>query len=92
MCIFPPHLPTLWVNNIGVTYLTLNPHTHTKHMTIDFHFVWERVAYGHLGVKFIFEKDQPADIFTKPLVATKFATIRDKLTVSLKLIELEGAN
>lgn len=36
----------LWCDNLGTTYLTVNPifHAHTKHIEVDFHFVRELVA------------------------------------------------
>ncbi|XP_019157371.1 PREDICTED: uncharacterized protein LOC109153935 [Ipomoea nil] len=58
---------TLWCDNLGATYLCANPvfHARTKHVEIDFHFVWDKVASGDLVVNFVSTKDQLADIFTK---------------------------
>jgi hypothetical protein len=74
--------PTLWCDNIGATYLTVNRvfHARTKHREIDCHFVCDKVASCQLTVQFLSSKDQIADIFTKPLVATQFATLHSKLT------------
>jgi hypothetical protein len=38
-----PRSPCLWCDNLGATYMTVNPHFHgrTKHIEIDFHFVRE---------------------------------------------------
>ncbi|XP_019152798.1 PREDICTED: uncharacterized protein LOC109149443 [Ipomoea nil] len=74
---------TLWCDNLGATYLATNPvlHARTKHVEIDFHFVRDKVASGEFVVNFVSTKDQVADIFTKPLPAPHFHTLRDKLNV-----------
>jgi hypothetical protein len=59
----------LWCDNLGATYLSVNPvfHARTKHIEIDYHFVRERVARKQLNVQFISTNDQLADGFTKTL-------------------------
>jgi hypothetical protein len=59
--------PCLWCDNIGATYLTINPtfHGRMKHIEIDYHFVREMVASNLLEVRFIASEDQLADGFTK---------------------------
>lgn len=86
------HPPMLWCDNIGAMYLFVIPifHACTKHGAIDFHFVWERVGLGQLQVRFISDKDQPADVLTKPLVATKFSRLRSKLIVHSSPLSLRG--
>ncbi len=84
--------PTLWCDNISATYLTANPvfHARTKHIEIDLHFVRDKVASGCFTVKFISSKDQVADVFTKPLVSTRFSLLRDNLTVRVLPLRLRG--
>jgi histone deacetylase 1/2 len=75
--------PILWCDNLGATYLTVNPvfHAQTKHIEIDFHFVRERVAAGDLDVRFISTRDQLADVLTKP--ATRQMIDRFKSNLNL---------
>ncbi|XP_019157962.1 PREDICTED: uncharacterized protein LOC109154683 [Ipomoea nil] len=74
----------LWCDNLGATYLCVNPifHARTKHVEIDYHFVRDGIAKGEIQVNFISTKDQLVDIFTKALVGLRFSFLRDKLQVT----------
>jgi hypothetical protein len=87
--------PTLWCDNIGATYMSVNPvfHARTKHVEIDFHFVRDHVADKSLNIRFIPSSDQLADVLTKPLVSNRFQLLCSKLNVSSpSLILREGIN
>ncbi|GJV95056.1 putative RNA-directed DNA polymerase [Tanacetum coccineum] len=75
--------PILWCNNLDATYLPANHiiYARTKHVEIDYHFIWEKIAQGDLRVQHISTHDQIADIFTKPLPTPLFLFIRSKLQV-----------
>lgn len=75
--------PSLWCDNIGATYLSMNPvfHARTKHIEIDYHFVRERVAKKALEIRHISTHDQLADILTKPLMSHQFERFRSDLNV-----------
>jgi hypothetical protein len=64
---------SLWCDNLGATYLTVNPvfHARTKYVEVDYHFVRERVAGKFMEIKFISTDDQIVDGFTKPLTLHK---------------------
>jgi hypothetical protein len=63
--------------------MSSNPvqHRRTKHIEIDIHFVWEKVALGHVRVLHVPTTTQFADIFTKALATTPFSDIRFSLNV-----------
>jgi hypothetical protein len=77
--------PTLQCDNLGATYLAVNPvfHACTKHIEVDYHFVRERVARKALDIKFISTHDQLADVLTKPLSSSLFVQFRANLNLVL---------
>jgi len=87
-----PYSLVLHYDNIGATYLTLNPifHARTKHIAIDYHFVWDMVAAKELDVRIISGKDQLADILTKPLVSQKLLLLKSNLNVNSPMLSLRG--
>ena len=56
----------VYCDNIRGVCLSTNPvhHQRTKHVEIDLHFVWERVALGAMRVLHVPTSLQYADIFT----------------------------
>ena len=73
----------MWCDNLGATYLSVNPvfHARTKHIEVDYHFVRERVAQKALDIRFISTNDQLADILTKPLSVQLFVKFRHNLNM-----------
>ncbi|WVZ89823.1 hypothetical protein U9M48_036181, partial [Paspalum notatum var. saurae] len=59
----------VYCDNISTVYMASNPvqHQRTKHIEIDLHFVWDRVALGEVRVLHVPRSLQFADIFTKGL-------------------------
>jgi histone deacetylase 1/2 len=85
--------PCLWCDNIGATYLSVNPifHAHTKHIKINFHFTQERVASKDIQIKVISSKDQLADGFTKALPVKTFDEFKHNLNLSIpSVVEIKG--
>jgi hypothetical protein len=77
---------------LGATYLSTNPifHARTKHIEVDYHFVYDRVAKKEVQIRFISSKNQLADVLTKPLSHSTFASLRSKLHVVNPLSAWEG--
>nr|ADB85324.1 putative retrotransposon protein [Phyllostachys edulis] len=54
-------------------------HSKTKHIDIRYHFLRNHVEKGDIVVEFVESDAQLADILTKPLDPTRFATLRSEL-------------
>jgi histone deacetylase 1/2 len=83
--VFLSRAPILWCDNLGATYLSVNPvfHARTKHIEVDYHFVREHVAQKALDIIFISTSDQLADVLTKPLSTRLFVKFRHNLNMAL---------
>nr|XP_009772145.1 PREDICTED: uncharacterized protein LOC104222599 [Nicotiana sylvestris] len=66
--------PTIYCDNIGVTYLSENPglHSRMKHIEVDFHFVRNNVEQKMVRVVHVHSADQLADMLTKALAKPAF--------------------
>jgi hypothetical protein len=91
--VFLSAAPILYCDNISASYLTSNPtyHARTKHIEIDYHFVWDWVAKKTLLIKFLSSKDQLADILTRPLVSAHFAHLCTNLNICSQPLGLRGS-
>ena len=73
----------VYCDNVSAVYLSTNPvqHQRIKHVEIDLHFVWERVAIGAVRVLHVPTMSQFADVFTKGLPSSVFMDFRSSLNV-----------
>jgi hypothetical protein len=78
-----PPAAVLWCDNLGATYLSVNPvfHACTKHIEVDYHFVRERVARKQFDIRFISTSDQVADGFMKTLSLQKLIKYQHNLNL-----------
>jgi hypothetical protein len=83
---------TLWRDNLGVTYLSVNLvfHARIKHIEIDYHFVRERVARKQLNIQFISTNDQLTNEFMKTLSMSKMISFQHGLNLGQRL-QLKGS-
>jgi hypothetical protein len=74
----PAHLA---VDNTAARDLAYNPqhHDRTKHIARRHFFIREMVESGRLVVPYVRTVDNLADFFTKPLPASVFFAMRDKI-------------
>lgn len=74
MCHPQQHSIPLAIDNAAALKLTKNPEFHgrTKHINIRHHFIRECVENGDITPSWISGKENPADLFTKPLPKSLF--------------------
>ena len=91
----PPQLSLIGFNNcynLSGIALSFNPiqHQQTKHIEIDVHFFYERVAKDQLIVQFVSSNEQFADILTKGLGSPLFLVHFHNLQLGLFKLDIEG--
>lgn len=71
----------IFEDNQGCISIANNPscHKRAKHIDIKYHFTREQVQNNVIYLEYISTENQLADIFTKPLPATRFVELREKL-------------
>ena len=73
----------IFCDNSSAINITRNPilHSRTKHIEIKHHFIRDQVHVGNVSVEFVSTDMQLADIFTKPLDATRFSSLKNLLGI-----------
>jgi hypothetical protein len=71
------------VDNQAAIAISHNPvfHGKTKHFNIKLYFLWEVQKHGDIKLIYCKSEDQLADLFTKPLPASRFEYLRKMLGV-----------
>ncbi|XP_071740518.1 secreted RxLR effector protein 161-like [Rutidosis leptorrhynchoides] len=90
--VLPPDRPTILCDNKSAIFLSQNPisNKRSKHIDIDYHFMWELISSCCLYIKFVPTTLQVADIFTKSLPRPLFKTFHTKLLVGPPPLRLRG--
>jgi hypothetical protein len=75
-------------DNTSAISVSKNPvlHSKTKHIPIKYHFLREQVTNKIVQLNYIPSTEQIADIFTKPLAATPFGYLCQKLGVIISCV------
>ena len=74
LCQNIPTSTTLYIDNRTADLLTQNPvnHSVTKHIEVQYHFIWECIQDGSIVLKLIGMKDMAANVLTKALSHLKY--------------------
>jgi len=70
-------VPTLWCDNLGATYLSVNHifHARIKYVEVDYYFVRDKVVKMDIQIHFISSNDQLTDVLTKSLYTVFFTDL-----------------
>lgn len=81
----PKQVPVLQIDNQSTIRLCHNPENHhrTKHISIKYFFIREKVLDGVVKVEYVSTEDQLADIMTKVLPKTRLINLSSNLGLSL---------
>ena len=73
----------LWCDSLSAVHLSANHilHSKTKHVVLDIFFVRDLVQKKKIHVCHLLASQQVVDILTKPLSASSFHKLKNKLTV-----------
>lgn len=73
--------PVLYCDNLGATFLSVNPvfDSKMKHLALAFYFIREHAQAGTLKVVHVPTGDQLADFLTKPLTSPRLDTLLLKI-------------
>jgi hypothetical protein len=74
---------SLMCNNTNAISIVKNPVFYKKmrHLERRHHFLRDHVEKGHIEMRYIDTERQLADIFTKPLEASRFVTLRGEIGI-----------
>jgi hypothetical protein len=75
-------VPLLYDNESAIR-MADNPveHSRTKHIDFRYHFLRDHQQRGDIEIAYVNNKDQLADIFTKPLDEKTFSKLRNELNI-----------
>ncbi|KAL7083944.1 hypothetical protein ACP275_14G193700 [Erythranthe tilingii] len=75
----------IYCDNMSAINISKNPvqHSRTKHIEIRYHFIRNLVEEGSVSLEYVTTEKQLADIFTKPLDAHRFDSLRNSLGICI---------